>query len=97
MKLIKQQDTLKKTVICNIQGIDNNYMSKPFGGQIDTIKSIREFKETAKKTYFSIKRKALLPQLKDFTKQLAITDIFCEYYDNGYTKDDCVEVYYKQA
>jgi hypothetical protein len=96
MKLIKHEDTIK-TVILNIQGIDNNYMAKPFGHQIETIKQVRAFKENNKSTYFSIKRKALMPQLKDFIKQLKVTDLFCEYLDSGYAKDDCVQVFYKLA
>jgi len=100
MKL-KKQNSNGYTIICNIQNIDNNYLSKPFGQQLDTLQAINKFKDTANTIYFSIKRKALLPQLKTFIKDikelngLIVTDIYCGYADTNFCKDDSVEVFYK--
>lgn len=101
IKALKKQNSNGYTIICNIQNIDNSYLSKPFGEQLDTLSAINNFKDTAKTIYFSIKRKALLPQLKRFIKDtkeykgLTITDIYCAYADTNFCKDDSVEVFYR--
>ncbi len=100
MKL-KKQNSNGYTIICNIQNIDNDYLSKPFGQQLDSLQAINKFKDIAKSIYFSIKRKEILPQLKRFIKDikelqgLTVTDIYCKYADTNFCKDDSVEVFYK--
>ena len=76
-------DTKKKNYAVQINGIENDFPSKPFGQQIDAMKKIKEFKTNSKSTRVDAKGKATMTAVKEWVK------------DSSSYKDDSVEIFFK--
>ena len=89
-------DTKKINYAVNLNGIENDFPSKPFGQQIDAMKKVKEFKETAKKTRVDAKGKATMSAVKEWVKENKPSEFFASWEkDSSSYKDDSVEIFFK--
>ena len=79
----------------NIEGIDNEFPTKPFGRQLDEQKKLKEFLEKAKKAYVGAKGKPTLKAVKDYIKANNLKQFYAKWEsDSDMYKDDSVELFY---
>ena len=89
-------DTKKKNYAVQINGIENDFPSKPFGQQIDAMKKIKEFKTNAKSTRVDAKGKATMAAVKEWVKENKPSEFFASWEkDSSSYKDDSVEIFFK--
>ena len=89
-------DTKKKNYAVQINGIENDFPSKPFGQQIDASKKLKEFKATAKSTRVGAKGKATMTAVKEWIKENKPSEFFASWEkDSSSYKDDSVEIFFK--
>lgn len=90
-----QTDT-KHFVIKNLKISDNDFNRLPFGRQLDYLRGINIFKETAKQGYIGAKGIPFSKALKQWKTLYRPTEYYCVCRDkDGVWKDDSVEVWYK--
>ena len=74
---------------------DNNFMTKSFGQQIDSIKSTREFQKTAKSDHVGAKGKSTMAAVKQWVKDNSPKQFYAVWQmDSSSYKDDSVEIFY---
>ena len=89
-------DTKKKNYAVQINGIENDFPSKPFGQQIDSMKKLKEFKQSAKSTRVDAKGKATMTAIKEWVKENKPNEFFASWEkDTSSYKDDSVEIFFK--
>lgn len=86
----------KKSYAVKIEGIDNEFPLMNFGQQISYNKSVKEWKESAKKDYVDAKGKATLASVKAWIKENNPKEFYASWESDSSTyKDDSVEIFYK--
>ena len=89
-------DTGKMNYAVQINNIDNDYPSMPFGRQIEYRTKIKDFKDTAKKTRVDAKGKGTMPSVKAWVKDNKPSEFWASWpKDSSSYKDDSVEIFYK--
>ena len=89
-------DTKKKNYAVQINGLENDFPSKPFGQQIDSMKKLKEFKQSAKSTRVDAKNKATMTAIKEWIKENNPSEFFASWEkDTSSYKDDSVEIFFK--
>ena len=89
-------DTKKKNCAVQINGIENDFRSKPFGQQIDSMKKLKEFKTNSKSTRVDAKGKATMTAVKAWVKENKPSEFYASWEkDSTYYKDDSVEIFFK--
>jgi hypothetical protein len=78
-----------------INGVPKNYATLPFGRQIEFHPIIRAFKDQAKTTHVSQKRKTGATAWKEFVKLYQATQYYATYNDESNYRDDTYQVWYK--
>ena len=78
----------------NVDGINNNFVSEPFGRQIDSLKKIEAFKKSAKSTHISIKRTPIAKAFKEFKDLYKPIEFFGATKINDSFKDDSFKIWY---
>lgn len=78
----------------NVDGINNNFVSEPFGRQIDSLKKIEAFKKSAKSAYISIKRTPIAKAFKEFKDLYKPIEFFGATKINDSFKDDSFKIWY---
>lgn len=79
-----------------LNGLPKNYQSLPFGRQIEYRRIIAEFKESAKSTHISIKRRTPAAALKEFKDLYNPSEFYAVFHDSPTCRDDAFEVWYKE-
>ncbi len=74
---------------------DTEFLSLAFGRQIDGLRQIRAFKDTAKSFWVSKKRKNPAKEIKDTLKFYNATEHYYQYNDSPNYSDDSFEVFFK--
>ena len=89
-------DTKKKNCAVQINGIENDFLTKPFGQQIDAMKKLKEFKTNAKSTRVDAKGKPTMAAVKEWVKENKPSEFFASWEkDSSSYKDDSVEIFFK--
>ena len=89
-------DTKNKNYAVQINGIENDFPSKPFGQQIDAMKKLKEFKTNSKSTRVDAKGKATMSAVKEWVKENKPSEFFASWEkDSSSYKDDSVEIFFK--
>jgi len=80
-----------------INDLDSNeFFKQPFGRQLDDLKKVKKWKETAKKEYVGAKGKPTLPAVKRWIKDNKPSEYYAMWrQDSSSYKDDSVEIWYK--
>ena len=85
-----------KNVLVKINGVDKDYHRLPFGRQIEDIKKIRLFCQSALSYHVGAKHKPTLPAVKQWLKEKAPSEYYASWEADHYNyKDDSVQVFYK--
>lgn len=91
---IKKADGFNYAV--QIDGLDNEFPSYPFGRQLSDIKKLKEWKKDAKKGYVGAKGKATMTAVKAWIKDNKPSEFYAKWKpDSSSYKDDSVEIFYK--
>jgi hypothetical protein len=86
---------MKSKTRIKIDGIPSNWNTLPFGRQIEFWPKLKEFKESAKKTYVSQKRKSGVMAWSEFVKLYKPKQFYAVYHDSLDYRDDSYEVFYQ--
>lgn len=79
----------------NIDGVDNQFPTYPFGRQLDDLKKVKAFMASAKKSYADAKHKATMPAVKKHIKDQGYSQFYARWKkDTSMYKDDSVEIFY---
>lgn len=84
----------------NVPGVDADFHTKKFGGQLNSLRAITKFKEdpSVKTTYISIKGKKSTAAIKQFmAENPSMVSVLGTWMENkaGTYRDDTIDVYYK--
>lgn len=81
----------------NIMSLDDNaFYVQSFGRQLDDLKKVKIFKETAKKGYVASKHKATMSSVKQWVKDNHPSEFYAQWKpDSQFYKDDVVTIWYK--
>lgn len=81
----------------NVGSLDSNdFFKQPFGRQIDDMKRLRLWMETAKKGYAGAKGRATMPAVKRWVRENQPAEFYARWKaDSSMYKDDSVEIHYK--
>jgi hypothetical protein len=80
-----------------VDGVDSEFFKAPFGRQIDDLRKIKAFKETAKSGYAGAKGKSTLAAVKEWVKLNEPTQFYASWKaDSSYYKDDSVQIFYTE-
>lgn len=89
-------DSGKTNYAVKINGIENDFPTMPFGRQIEYLKKVREFKDSAKKGTVGAKGKATMPAVKSWVKENNPSEFYATWQkDSSSYKDDSVTIYFK--
>lgn len=89
-------DSSSHNIIVKIKGVDKEFYKAPFGRQIDDLKKVKAFIETAKTYYVDAKRKGTLAAVKQWLKEKKPSEYYAKWKkDSSNYKDDSVQVYYR--
>ncbi len=80
----------------HLKSVPKNFHSLPFGHQIEHRRNIETFKESAKSTYVSIKRKSAAQALREFKSLYKPSEYFAMFNDSPSYWDDSFQVWYKE-
>jgi hypothetical protein len=79
-----------------INGIENNFVLSPYGQQLESLKKVKEFKDSAKKATINAKGKSTLAAVKAWIKENSFTEFYAKWESDSSTfKDDVVDIFYK--
>ncbi len=82
----------------NVDGVDSKFYTLPLGRQLDDLKKIQKFTDTAKTTHIGAKGKATLSAVKDWVKDMKPTQYYAKWQeDSSNWKADSVELFYVGA
>ncbi len=74
----------------------NDFLSQPFGRQLDDMKKLRAWKETASKAHAGAKGKSTMPAVRRWVRENKPAEFYARWKSDGpMWKDDSVEIYYK--
>ena len=83
-------------ILVKIQGIPKNVESLSFGQQIPHLRTIAEFKQSAKSTHLSQKRQSYKTALREFLSlHPEVKEYFAKFLCGSDAKDDSFELFYK--
>ena len=89
-------DSFTHNIIVKIKGVDKEYYRAPFGRQMDDLKKVKAFMETAKTAYVNAKHKGTLTAVKRWIKETSPSEYYAKWRkDSSNYKDDSVKVYYR--
>lgn len=92
--MMMSKDTRTKYWI-KLNGVPKNFLNLSFGRQVEYLRIVKEFKETANSVHISIKRRTAAAALKEFKELYQPTEYYARFYDSNDCRDDSVEVFYK--
>lgn len=81
-----------------IEGIDNDFFTRPFGHQRDAILHIREWQKTADVNYVDAKGKATLQAVRNWVKMFKPSEFYAKWTSDSrvrMSKSDSVKIFYK--
>ncbi len=74
--------------------VDNTFLTLPFGRQLDALRAVKTWKETAKLVHIGAKRKATLGAVKRWIREHKPVAFYARWPSDSYMyKDDSVELY----
>lgn len=86
---------MQLTRIFKLKNVDKNFENKPFGRQLDDLRAIAKFKETAKSVWISQKRRSTAAAMKEFKALYLPTEYYAEMGKESSTyRDDTFQVWY---
>lgn len=89
-------DSSTHNIIVKIKGVDKEFYKAPFGRQLDDLKKVKAFIETAKSYYVGAKGKGTLAAVKQWIKATNPSEYYAKWRkDSSNYKDDSVQVYYR--
>lgn len=75
----------------------NDFFKQPFGRQLNDLKRVKQFKETAKSTFVDVKGKSIMPAVKQWVKDMKATEFYASWkQESSSYKDDSIEIWYKK-
>lgn len=78
-----------------VDGVDSEFFKAPFGRQMDDLKKIKVFKETAKTGHAGAKGKSTMAAVKEWVKLYEPTQFYASWKaDSSSYKDDSVQIFY---
>ena len=79
----------------NVDGVDNGFFKQSFGRQIDDIRRINAWKDTAKKGHVDAKGKPTKTAVRRWVNEVKPREFYAQWKsDSASWKDDSVEIYY---
>jgi len=89
-------DSSTHNILVKIKGVDKEFYKAPFGRQIEDLKKVKAFIETAKTAYVDAKHKGTLAAVKQWIKAKNPSEYYAKWRkDSSSYKDDSVQVYYR--
>lgn len=78
-----------------LNNVPKDFDKAPFGRQIEHLRTIQDFKASAKVVHISQKRKTSAAAIKEFKDLYQPSEFYCEFHDSADCRDDSFPVYYK--
>ena len=85
---------LRKFKINGLGITDKEFNKLPFGRQVEFHKKIKEFKDRAKSTHVSQKRRSHAAAWREFKELYSPEEYYAEYEDGDSVRDDSFQVFY---
>jgi hypothetical protein len=89
-------DSSTHNIIVKIKGVDKEFYKAPFGRQLEDLKKVKAFIETAKSYYVGAKGRGTLAAVKQWIKETSPSEYYAKWKkDSSNYKDDSVQVFYR--
>lgn len=88
-------DAIVKFKIKDLGVTDTQFKGMVFGRQLEYIRKIQVFKETAKSTHLNQKRQTYTKAIREFVKLNDVTEYYCRFFSGKDYFDDSFEFFYK--
>lgn len=74
---------------------DTEFAKMPWGRQIEWLRKIQEFKDSAKSVHLSQKRQSYTKAIREFVKLNEVKEYYCSFHAGRDYYDDTFQIWYR--